>query len=306
MIQPNLPPNSEPVAQIEKLMSTLLVMPRAWLLSVSGAILLSLFEGTRTADGAFVVSFHFTAITAGLIALIWLPSLLKIIALNGGGLKTPLGEATAGGMTEILRIVNTSAQAIAALDVAERVTSGPDQKIMRNMREELERQVATLPIDIRQARQEIMSYARDYEDLRRTLPPGGDRTFRMETVWAKARALAHQARYTPSEIRSLFEEGSEGERLVSLALLEAVPDAANFDLVLEAISKSRSGFEQYRALLAAEAMLPLLNATQKQQLKQALLSQRNGKPRSYINPDTDRWQLSTRILHALDTASSTA
>ena len=86
--------------------------------------------------------------------------------------------------------------------------------------------------------------------------------------------------------------------LAPAAMVQAMPTTDYFELVLESIRKSRSAFEQYQGLQAAERILPLLNADQKKELVEVLEDQRSGAPGKYIKEGSDRWFLSNRILKA--------
>ena len=85
-----------PKVSIEQLQSVmdriLLPTPRPWLAAIGVAAALSIFEVTRTAAGALIVTARLTTTTVILVALFWLPFLLKVLALTGGGLKTVAGE----------------------------------------------------------------------------------------------------------------------------------------------------------------------------------------------------------------------
>ncbi len=94
-----------PLEKVKSLMEHLSSLPRIWIIIVTVIILLSMFEITQTteknAEGTntnFTVNFHLTTITVVLVALIWLPSLLRVISLLGGGIKTSVGEASTEGL----------------------------------------------------------------------------------------------------------------------------------------------------------------------------------------------------------------
>ncbi len=67
-------------------------------------------------------------------------------------------------------------------------------------------------------------------------------------------------------------------------------------MVLPGIVSSRSAFEQYQALRAAEEMIQSLDASQLEKLVQAVRDQRSGGPGKFITRDSDRWAISERIL----------
>ena len=80
--------------------------------------------------------------------------------------------------------------------------------------------------------------------------------------------------------------------MTALAMMQAKPELRDFDLVLTAIKRSRTPFEQYHALLLADKMLDDLDADDKQRLVGVIKSVRGRRFRR----DTDRWFLSERIL----------
>jgi hypothetical protein len=49
-------------------------------------------DAAWTSTTGLSLTFHVTTITALFFALIWLPALLRVFALLGGGIKTPFGE----------------------------------------------------------------------------------------------------------------------------------------------------------------------------------------------------------------------
>lgn len=298
--------NKVTVEQIQDVMERILLpMPRAWLVVLSVATVLSLFEVVRNAEGTFVINFRLTTTTVLLVALIWLPFLLKVIAISGGGLKTAAGEASILGLDQLFSHLDPGAQrellssAVAAADVAEPKSPTIEQPKLRELRHDLEHQLASLPPKTQQAREQLESLANLYEATRKNMSSSSERTFKMSTIIAQAKALALQANYEPMEVSNLFAKDTDGSRIIALALLQAKPDSRFFALVLPAISGSRSAFEQYQALRAAEQMLPMLNSDEKQRLVTTLRDQRSGGPGKYITRDSDRRPLSDRILSAL-------
>ncbi len=298
--------NRVTVEQLEALMRrVLLPTPRPWLVILGIAIVLSLFEVTRNAEGTYVVNFRLTAITVLLVALVWLPFLLKVLALTGGGLKTAAGEASLSGLDQLLSHLDPGTQRevlstyVAAVDVAESKLPAAEQPKLRNLRQGLENQLASLPPESQQARSRLNGLAELYEATRKAMPSGSERTLKMSSIVAQARAVAAQARYQPMEMTDLLGQNTDGSRIIALAVVQANPDPRAFSLPLDAITHSRSAFEQYQALRAAEEMLPRLDEGQKQQLAAALRDQRSGGPGKFITPDSDRWAISSRILAAL-------
>lgn len=191
------------------------------------------------------------------------------------------------------------ASLIAAYDTATDKAPKAEQPKLRQTRQALESNLVSLAPEAQQARKQLEELARVYEEMRRDMGPGTGRTLKLTSIVTQARALAKQAGYGSIEVSDLFAGDSEGARIVSLAIVQAMPDLNFFDLVLQSISNSRSAFEQYQALQAMEHLLPLLNADQKRELTVVLKDQRSGGPGKFITKDSDRWLLSSRILDAI-------
>jgi hypothetical protein len=286
--------------RIEMLLTTVLKIPRTWtMLAVCGALASTITVG-RDARGVYGVEFRVTWITAVVFALVWLPALLRVTSLVGGGVKASASgvEATTGGLAGLLDALSASEKrevlpsVIAALDTPE--ARGKPQ--VRGLRSALESQLADASPDDPHAALEHL--AGRYEQLRETLPSGDERTFLMTRIVAQARALASGIRLPEDEARRYFAEGTEGMRIVALSIVEAHPSAAVFDVVLSAIAESRSAFEQYQALRALDAAFPQLSRAQKRAAHEVVEQQRS--PGGWITPDDpDRWDLSGALLRKL-------
>ncbi len=292
--------------QVRYLINTVLLpIPWPWLAAMAFAILLSLFTVTQTAKDGITVSFQLTAITAGLFALVWLPFLLKVIALTGGGIKGLGGEATVAGILEIVDRLEPSDRRdalptlIATVETIESKSPSSERPRLRQVRESLESELMTLAPEAQQAREQLLEYTQEYEAARQKMKPGTGRTLRMTEIIAQARAIAKQAGYGSIEVSNIFAGKSEGKRIISLAIIQALPNANYFELVIESISESRTAYEQYQALSAAEKILPLLDNEQKTKLAEVLKDQRSGAKGKYITSDSSRWALSDRILKAI-------
>jgi len=297
------------IDKIKELMAIILPIPRWWLFGIATVFVFSSFEIKRTDSGLFAGSFRISGVGLALLALVWLPVLLKLIGLTGIGLKTSGVEASTGGLLELLKALDPSAQretlpsVIAALEVAEAENVTAAKPAAQELKRELQNQLASLPVlpkGVAQAREELEKYAREYEQLRRDMSSGSARTIRMTALVSRMMALANQCQFKPEELKELFDKGNEGDRLAAIAMAAASADPRNFDVVAKGISPARSAFEQFQALRAAAEMLPGLNPEQRSQLKQLLLYERSGAAGTRINEkDLSRWSLSGRLLTAL-------
>lgn len=108
-------------------------------------------------------------------------------------------------------------------------------------------------------------------ELRTTEPSGWDRTSRMEAMLREARALDTEP-LAASDVADIFATGSDGNRIVALALVEGNPRLATAEVLVDAILESRSTFEQYHALVAAEHALDHLSADDRTRVREAVES----------------------------------
>jgi hypothetical protein len=280
-------------------------VPIEWALAVAALAILSLLDISRQAGGGVEMRFHLTTITASLVALVWLPGLIRVIAIAGGAIKTPAGEATvAGGLMELIRDIDpeTRRQALPALvaiaDAAETESTGPQRVTARRVRSELEDELAAVAAPTGSIDDVLKDLASRYEGIRSTQPPGSKRTFEMNELVAEARSLANLV--TADQIRQLFEEGGEGNRIVALALIEASPSNEFFDLVLDGIANSQSAFEQFHALRAMRDMLQSLDRSKREQLGDAISAERRDARGLGIREDASRWSLLSELARSLE------
>lgn len=137
-----------------------------------------------------------------------------------------------------------------------------------------------------------------YEQLRTTEPSGWDRTARMEQLLREARALDTEI-LTASQVAGIFASGSDGDRVTALALIERNPRLATADVLVDAITNSRSAFEQYHALVAADRALDSLLDEERMRIRDAVESLLAGP----IGQKTsDRRTAAQRILKRFTTA----
>jgi len=210
-----------------------------------------------------------------------------------------------GGLPRVLASLDSAdrrtalALLIAAYDTAANKATKVEQPKLQQTKAALESDLASLAPEAQEAREQLTKLAGLYEGLRRGMDPGTKRTVSLTSVVTQARALAERAGYGSKEINDLFAGDSEGARIVSLAIVQALPDPTFFGLALESIRNSRSAFEQYQALLAMERLLSKLSAGQKRELAVVVRDQRSGGPGKFITEGSDRWLVSGRILDAI-------
>jgi hypothetical protein len=245
-----------------------------------------------------------TPITAALIAFIWLPAFVNLIALAGGGLKTPAGEVQSGSILMLIRSLAPDAQRAALPAVIAALDTGAtrDDVSVARLRERLQGELAGLPVDAANARHRLTSLARQYETIRETMPGGSERTFKMSQIVSEARGLAAGARLDPQTLTGLFQGPGDGDRLVTLALIQARPEPAQVPIVVDAIENARSPFEQYHALSAARGLASALSLDDRKRLAVAI-EKRMGVHLTGVaidRRDRSRLLLAQQVLAALE------
>ncbi|NMG20676.1 hypothetical protein [Brasilonema bromeliae] len=288
---------------VDWLLQRIFQLPKKWLIISIILILISTCEIGWSKKELFSFKFRVTNTTAIFLSLIWLPSILKVFALSGGALKTPLGEIGGSGMKTMLESLTGDSLGflIEQTKRAEEVAPPKQQEEMRQIRREWQKVYAsTVPVS--DARQEMEGLAERYKQLRITMSSGPQRTFEMESVTGQMRALAPEVKYSVQEVKDLLQSPDQGKRLLGLSVVEWSGDAIYFDLVLHLISHSETAFEQTSALRSVGKMVSKLDTHQKKNLQAAIIEQRNfnEKEQRWIKPNSNRWVLSDRILSALN------
>jgi hypothetical protein len=154
---------------------------------------------------------------------------------------------------------------------------------------------------LRRAAFALTEAGKQYEDLRAT-PSGPARTQQLEEVVQSVRAHAAQTGPPVNDIRSMFARGGDGDRVAALAMMQGNPDAVDVDILREAITDSRSAFEQYHALIAAENWAERDKgkpATADSQTLAAHIHEALEGARSHLL-DEERRQLAEEVLAALE------
>ena len=139
--------------------------------------------------------------------------------------------------------------------------------------------------------------ASEYRNARVSMPEGRERTRAMESIMDRARELAAQGAFQPSEVINWLRDGSDEQRIIALAMMQAQPTLREFNAVLTAVRDPRSAFEQYHAMLLAKQMLDDLNVEQRQSLAEVLKDERSMR----FPFDRGRRRLSQAILDSLET-----
>jgi hypothetical protein len=212
--------------------------PRIWIWGLTLLALLSVVDVTFD-GGAFRMHLQVTSITVILIALVWLPALLNVLAIGGARLKVPVGELETLGLLAFLR-------------------SGESDPLAPHV-----------PVSARLRDLEVR-----YDTLREVLPHGEARTVRLEAIILQARAVVQNAEDSGDLDMRLadFASATDGGRAVTLGLLQATTATSirMVECVIDAITSPRSSFEQYHALKTAQTLMPRISPLLQSRLTQAV------------------------------------
>jgi hypothetical protein len=259
---------------------------------------------TINVDGDHVVSgsFNPSSLSAVFIALIWLPVVVKVVGLGGGTLKTPMGELQTGGIARVTEQLGVEEKRT-LLPTVLSLWSYPGVQVdaraqaeSRPLFDELSRQLADVTPSAGGVRETIEQFALRYEQIR-TTPPSDERTRQMTTVTAEARAVARRTPLADMDLMNMLRNGSDGERVIALALAQDHPSRSLLDSLLDAVTDSRSAFEQYQALGAVLRLSPELGNTDRAKVEQAL--DRALRDRDGIGDDSSRLMLVEAIRDVL-------
>jgi hypothetical protein len=136
-----------------------------------------------------------------------------------------------------------------------------------------------------------------YERLRRTKPPGPERTRVLDDIVGEAKQLAQDTHFDPIDVWAWFDEGADEARVIALGLMLGDPRLCDFYCAMDAIENSRSAFEQYYGLAAARKMIADLKPLERKWLKEAVVEASKARK---LGPDRARGRVGEAILAELD------
>ncbi len=243
-----------------------------WVGATCAVALVGAFTSDQTDNG---MRWHFALGTTSIVALalVWLPTALRFVILVGGSVKAGGIQASAGGLLSSpdslvndLAVLRTKTETIGQQQpAAEPSVEGIDSMISRMA-------VQYLPPDHVLSTQLLNQKAREYDEIRATMPSGEQRTQAMTKIVNDVRIRAAAAHETAKKsAHGFLISAKPGDRVVGLALVEGAPSAQAFDDVLRIFTSSVSAFEAFHALRALDLMTPVLSAEQTSQATQALL-----------------------------------
>ena len=295
------PVNLETIAQ---LLRSLLRLPSVWLKPILFLAFLSLFRVGWTGENGLTFSFGVQNATVLLLAAVWIPAGIKLLALVGGRIDTPTGGFSTRGLEGILQAIapETRDEVLGAFKVvledAEETASYRQRGQLQEIREQLAEECSDR-LSPERARQDLAKLADRYHTLQEEYPSGARRNFLFEAVGGGMRSLVTSANLSESEIVAHLQSQHQGQRLVGLSCLAKMQETEDyFSPVLAAIASPDSAFEQMSALRVVEAMLPHLPPQQKQRLKRAIEQQRDydESKHQWIKRGSERWAICDRIL----------
>jgi hypothetical protein len=200
-----------------------------------------------------------------------------------------------------LRLNLAMSKADAVVDLsrrADRADRAGDPQTAQVLRDSAQNLTQTIPDEASAAspQTDVSGLMARYEELRATQASGPRRTAAMEDLVRQARQLARSQKFTALDVRGMFDRGTEGGRLMALALMEGDLGVADLPSVLKAITSPASPFEQFHALTVANLMVSSLTPAERDELATQL---QDPAVNSAWGTDTSRSSLAKTILERL-------
>lgn len=226
-------------------------LPRVW---VSVLVVLTVLSAVRVdVGGGWQVRVGATSVTALLLAVLWVPTVVRLLGLRGG-------TVTAGGLSlslEAFRRIGTpdpghrehaaGARAAGARSAGARARGDADVEAGSGADAEVEGGAG----DVTALGQRLDALAGDFEALHDRIGPSFERTAAMEGVLAEARLLAGRARALLDPRLATFDAAGDGERAVTVALVQGTASPlppAVAGVLGRNLAHPRSPFEEYHLL----------------------------------------------------------
>ncbi|GER90075.1 hypothetical protein KDW_42370 [Dictyobacter vulcani] len=286
--------------QLDELLRTALRLPVIWCVITVLVIIASMFNITwNNTSRVLAVTFQITSTTALFFALLWLPALLRIFTLLGGGLKTPAGELSSPGIGEFLKTLNSDTLGL-IIDDAE--TAGEDSSSTNKAELTYIKNEAQETYSSRfspqEARQELISLVQEYNTIREEMPSGDERTLQFRSIFGRMRTLAPFADFKDNEVSNYLRSENGGQRILGLSIIRTTVRPPFFEELQPMIDDPKSAFEQNQALTFMRDNAHHLNDIQKQKLAYTLKKQLqyDEQKHQWIHPNSHRGSLSNHIL----------
>jgi hypothetical protein len=251
---------------LDQLLAVVMRLPRLWLAVLTVVALLSTLEIDHAAEHGWSVHFEIDAITLGVLALIWLPALLRLLSLTGGTLKGGGVEVSSEGLMGSPESLIIDLTAIRT--EAEQVTKQSPGVDAERLSRELQRQVDQMASEYLSSaravdKEAIQRLSAEYEATRSRMPAGDARTRDMTRIVNEARVRASANRDAAARAAGeLLRSEREGDRIIGLAFVQEAGGAHRMSDVLQRIENSSSAFEMFHALIALREIEPGLELHQ--------------------------------------------
>jgi hypothetical protein len=105
----------------------------------------------------------------------------------------------------------------------------------------------------------------------------------------RATALAHQEKFEPAEVRTIFANGSPAPRAVALGLMKGDPSLAGGATILAAIADPRSPSEHHLGLELAKLCWPHLSKSYRSAIQSVIGNS------AATEPDSDRRRMAAEV-----------
>jgi hypothetical protein len=141
----------------------------------------------------------------------------------------------------------------------------------------------------------VKSSSHSYKRIRSSMPAGQPRTEQMQEIILAAHDDATDPSLDEEQVLQLLWTGSEGARVWALGVLQQKPELATVRSILEAVSRPDQMFDQYQALVLAEAFLehPSIRAWSRERILRAVRHQLDS---GALGEDEDSLRVARRIL----------
>jgi hypothetical protein len=282
-------------------LSVVMEIPTIWIWAMIALAVLSCIQLDHPAHGGLAVSFSVGTTTVAVVALIWLPALLRLLSLTGGRVKAAGLEASAKGLLGSPEdLIIGLADIRAGAEEAKR--QAPEAaKPLQGVTEQIDQIAAHLGAEEAITEDAITRLAGRYKDLRASMNPGDERTFEMTRVVNEAQVRAAADPDTAKRLGpSLIRSEDQGERIVGLAFLQEAPANSAFHDVLALVRESATAFEMFHALLALEELAPLLRSRERREAIETLRAEKEDPRQVGVMNDSNLPSLIDVVIGALE------
>ena len=149
----------------------------------------------------------------------------------------------------------------------------------------------------------VQQYGREYENVRATQQPGDARTQVMDGMVVLIKKVAHTLDIAPELAVQLMSQKDAGPRIMGLAIAQGTGSSKCLDPAISMISNAITPFEQYHAMVLADALLGDASLEQMLRLEGSLLEP--GKV-SIESGDVSRKELRKNMFRRMDVSLASA